>query len=517
MHYAQSKQNKKIFRNQLLFLLMGSAMFGGLVVRPNNLLAQDLLAQEQDSVEKTFDELALVCSTWSDPEQREAAIKACEQAIAQNPHEPVVWTDRADALFVEKQYTEALLSYRRVLDMEPRNSPIMAKECATLSQLEEYTEAIEVCEKALDIDDNWEETSPAIAWYHRGVAFRQLGNIEQSLYSNDWALQLEPNFSLAWAERCTIFSDMENYSDALNACEQALSTDQENDADTLATIWGTRGSLFKQLKFYDQALKSYNQALVINPKNAQHWIEYGNILGILGRHPEATTAYQWAEKINPKSSLLLTNQCANLNRLGNFEAALAACDAAIQEGDGNWGEYGIAMAWSQRGNSLTGLGRYEEALTSANRAIAVNPNYPDAWSNRSATLWHLGRFPEAIVSTERAIAIQSDSSLAWFNQARILTTLGEYEQAISAYELAIQGDASIGDRPTLAEIWINQSAVFLRLSRYDAAVSATEPTSADVPAPPRAASRSSASRSRSSCSGRRCSACCIPTRCLHAR
>lgn len=462
MNYTQS-----IVSNPL-FLLVASTMFGCLI-HPHN-----LQAQAQDAVEKTFDELALICSTWSDPEKRQEAIAACNQAINQNPHDAVVWTDRADALFAEKKYMDALLSYRRVLDMEPTNSPIMAKECATLSKLEEYEEAIAVCEQALDIDDNWENTSPAIAWHHRGIAFRQLGNIEQSIYSNDWALQLQPDFSLAWAERCTILSDLGNYSEALNACEQALSTDKNNDPNTLATIWGTRGALFKQLEYYDEALKAYNESLVLNPKNAKNWVEYGNILGILGRHGEASTAYQWAQKIEPKSSQLLANQCANLNRLGNYEEALKACDMAIQEGDGNWGEYGVAMAWSQRGNALTGLGRYEEALTSANRAVAVNPNYPDAWSNRSATLWHLGRFPEAIASTERAIALQSDSSLAWFNQARILTTLGQYEAAISAYDLAIQGDANIGDRPTLAEIWVNQSAVFLRLSRYGEAVSATE-------------------------------------------
>ncbi|KOR38146.1 MULTISPECIES: tetratricopeptide repeat protein [Planktothricoides] len=456
-----------IFRNPLLFFLVSSSLLGGILVFAKNLRAED-------SVEKTFDELALVCGTWSDPEKRAEAIAACNQAINQNPHDPLVWTDRADALFAEKQYTEALLSYRRVLGMEPTNSPIMAKECATLSQLKKYTEAIAVCEKALNIDQNWQDTSPAIAWYNRGVAFRQLGNIEQALYSNDWALQLKPDFSLAWAERCTVLADLGSYSDALNACEQAIKTDRENDPNTLATIWGTQGLLFKQLKYYDEALKSYNQALVLNPKNAENWTEYGNILGILGRHGEASTAYQWAQKITPQSSLVLTNQCANLNRLGNYEEALKACDLALQEGDGNWGEYGPAMAWSQRGNALTGLGRYEEALTSANRALAINPNYPDAWSNRSATLWHLGRFPEALASTERAIALKSDSSLAWFNQARILTTLGQYEEAISAYELAIQGDANIGDRPSLAEIWVNQSAVFLRLSRYGEAVSATQ-------------------------------------------
>jgi tetratricopeptide (TPR) repeat protein len=378
---------------------VGSSLLGGILVFAENLRAED-------SVKKTFDELALICRSWQDPEKRPEAIAACNQAITQNPNDPVVWTDRADALFAEKQYMEALLSYRRVLGMEPRNSPVMAKECATLSELKEYTEAIAVCEKALKIDDNWQDTSPAIAWYHRGVAFRQLGNIEQALYSNDWALQLEPNFSLAWAERCTVLSDVGSYSDAIKACEQALKTDQENDANTLATIWGTQGSLFKQLKYYDEALKSYNQALVLNPKNAENWTEYGNILGILGRHGEASTAYQWAQKITPQSSLVLTNQSAVFLRLSRYGEAVSATQQAIAL----YADF--PQAFYNQGLGLMGQGLYEDAVTAYEEAIELDPQNADFWAGKGLAFQYLEEYPDAIAAFQKALELNPNHAQA---------------------------------------------------------------------------------------------------------
>jgi tetratricopeptide (TPR) repeat protein len=38
-----------------------------------------------------------------------------------------------------------------------------------------------------------------------------------------------------------------------------------------------------------------------------------------------------------------------------------------------------AGAWSRRGISLHNLGRYEDAVVSCDKSIAINPDYSDAW------------------------------------------------------------------------------------------------------------------------------------------
>ncbi|NER38178.1 MAG: hypothetical protein F6J93_30175 [Oscillatoria sp. SIO1A7] len=58
-------------------------------------------------------------------------------------------------------------------------------------------------------------------------------------------------------------------------------------------------------------------------------MQHGILLGLLGRHAEAAAYVNWAAQASPTSALVLTEQCANLNRLGNYEEALAACQKLL--------------------------------------------------------------------------------------------------------------------------------------------------------------------------------------------
>jgi tetratricopeptide (TPR) repeat protein len=421
-----------------------------------------------------FDYWTTLCSELKAQEKYEEALAACDSAIGLNNNDLQTWLERGDILFKLNRHADAVASYNEVLRLESNHSFALTKRCASLTELTNYQEAIDSCDQALKQDTQWNNQSPAFAWYYRGVALRKLGKIEEALVANDWAIQLVNHYSIALAERCLLLSEQNRYYEALGFCEQAINGDGNWENKTVSIAWIYQGQVLKQLQQYEEALNAYDRALALNPNDAETWTDRGLILEQLGRYAEALTAHEWAVKVNPKYSLALVNQCAVLNQLGNYEEALVACEMALQEGDQRWGDLGLAYAWNQRGNALIGLARYEEALASANRAFALQPDYAEAWSNRSAALWHLGRYPEALAATEQAISINPNSSKAWFNQGRILTTLGRYEDAFAAYDRALKGDANFGDSPNLADIWVNQSAVLWRLERYNEAVIAAD-------------------------------------------
>ena len=54
------------------------------------------------------------------------------------------------------------------------------------------------------------------------------------------------------------------------------------------------------------------------------------------------------------------------------------------------------------------LNRFEEALASYDRALAVRPDYAKAFVDRGDTLRELKRFEEALASYDRAIALRPD-------------------------------------------------------------------------------------------------------------
>ena len=67
------------------------------------------------------------------------------------------------------------------------------------------------------------------------------------------------------------------------------------------------------------------------------------------------------------------------------------------------------MAWNNRGWALLNLGRNAEALTSFDKAIALDPNLTLAWINRGNTLRDLGQHPEQVGSKDTPLVDSVDS------------------------------------------------------------------------------------------------------------
>jgi tetratricopeptide (TPR) repeat protein len=426
-------------------------------------IAPKAIAQEKL---QDFDYWASLCSSLVKSRKYKDAVEACNQAITLNTNEPIAWLERGDAMIGLAMYTEAVVSYDRFIKLQPEHSGALAKRCEALNELERYEDAIASCELALRLDQNWDDASPAMVWYIQGALLKRSGKLAEALESLELAIRSNPNYSRALTERCDVFRSLNRESDAIKDCDRAIKVDANWGNASPALAWKTKGKVQSKLKRFDEALFAYDKAVAIEPTNAQAWAEQGMILWRLGRYAEALASQEWALKAKEKYSLALANSCASLNQLRQYKEALEACNAALQEGDQQWDELGPAWAWDQRANALSGLGKYEEALASANRAIALQPNQASFWGNRAATLWALGRFDLALSSTNQAIAINQNSSIAWFNHGRILVSLGRTEEALTAYDKAIAGDANIGSRILLADIWTNKSALLWRLNRF---------------------------------------------------
>ena len=67
-----------------------------------------------------------------------------------------------------------------------------------------------------------------------------------------------------------------------------------------------------------------------------------------------------------------------------------------------------AEIWWLKGNQFCKLGRYEEAITSYDKALELKPDLHQAWTNRGVALGNLGRYEEAIASYDKALEIKPD-------------------------------------------------------------------------------------------------------------
>ena len=332
---------------------------------------------------KDFNFWVAQCQVLESEQNYAEALTACEQAIVLKPKSKnrQIWSSRSNTLLQLKRYAEAVNSYDFLLRFDAKNSQAWTRRGEALYHLGKYDEAIASQEKALRVNGNWGNGTPANAWYNRGLAQRKLGQNETALVSFERALSIDPDDAIAQVERCGTLSDLGRQEEALAACERAI--------DALPAPAFTNRAIAQQRagKILD-AIGSYEKALAINPNDATVWTHQGILFEKLGQNEKALTSYNKAIQINPKSAFAQVNRCATLNRLANYKEAVAACNSAMN-GDGSWGDKNPAYAWNQHSSASLGLGQYQEALNSAERAIDINANMAEAWNNKGVSLWHL--------------------------------------------------------------------------------------------------------------------------------
>jgi len=66
------------------------------------------------------------------------------------------------------------------------------------------------------------------------------------------------------------------------------------------------------------------------------------------------------------------------------------------------------VIYTNRGNVLAAFKRYDDAIQSYERAIALKPDYSDAWLGQNRVLVALKRCDDALASSDRAIALNPD-------------------------------------------------------------------------------------------------------------
>ena len=101
-----------------------------------------------------------------------------------------------------------------------------------------------------------------------------------------------------------------------------------------------------------------------------------------------------------------------------------------------------ASAFSNFGNVLQALGRYNGALASFDRSLALRPDNPKALMHRGDALRKLSRPDEALASYDRALLLQPGYADALVHRGGVLIDLGRHEEAVAAFRTAL---ASGGD------------------------------------------------------------------------
>src|SRR2546430_12850827 len=94
----------------------------------------------------------------------------------------------------------------------------------------------------------------------------------------------------------------------------------------------------------------------------------------------------------------------------------------------------------QRALSQYQAGRYQEALSSLQEALKLDPNFAIAHNSAGVVYDKLGRSAEAINSCERAVVLKPDLAVAHYNLGVLYDDASRTEEAIRSFTIALRLD-----------------------------------------------------------------------------
>ena len=228
---------------------------------------------------------------------------------------------------------------------------------SSLAQLGRKEEAIASFDRALEIDPRHVD-----AWDGKGKTLALLGCNEEAIACFDRALESDPNHVGAWIGKGVALSDLGRKQEAIACYDRALES-----APRVARGWTEKGAALSDLGRKEEAIACYDRALGIDPRVTLAWNNKGAALSVLGRKQEAIACYDRALEIDTRVAPTWNNKGAALSEVGRHEEAITSYDRALEI------DPKVAHAWYNKGASLSALGRKKEAAEAYRRFIAGAP------------------------------------------------------------------------------------------------------------------------------------------------
>ncbi len=240
--------------------------------------------------------------------------------------------------------------------------------------------------------------------YHRTDS----GHVERAKREFEKAIEIDPDYALAWAGLTYVFVDTYWYAD-------------------------------KAPIYIDKAREASRKAVELAPHLAESHAALGLTYRVAEEFDKATAEFEKAIELNPRLFEPIHFYAQMARSQGHFEKA---AELFCRAGDVRPEDYqAVAVA----GNMYEAIGQEsnvirlaKETVERARRAIDVNPKDARAWILGAGSLGKLGQKEEAFEWAERSVSLGPESASTAYNYACVLARYGETEYAIDQLERAVR-------------------------------------------------------------------------------
>ena len=217
--------------------------------------------------------------------------------------------------------------------------------------------------------------------------------------------------------------------------QQRIATEHTDNLEAYDCLLRGRELLWRFMREQNyQARELLQRAIELDPKFAPAYafLAISNLLDYANQwSPSPSTSIEQAEVFATRAvaldDLYPYAHCA----LGIISLHLRRHDMAIREDERTISlAPNLADGHEALGNALHYSGRSEEALACFDRAMALNPYYPDLWLHFQAqAMFQLGRYEDAVASLKRRLVRNPDTDVSRVLLAASYGHLGRFDEA----------------------------------------------------------------------------------------
>ena len=387
----------------------------------------------------TFSSAAII-----DNPMTQAVINVYDQQIKQNPNDYMLWFRRANEYYRHSEYIHALDDVNKALALAPSSDTDLRFQAYMLragiyNQTNKPEQALADLNSAIALDPN-----SYSAIYQKANTEFELGNIGAARvdYTRLQRFNSRSSEALLGLARCAVKEN--NLSAANDYLQQAVDFEPNNPE-----IYVRRANVRRLMADHNGAVDDLILAISLksnDPKAIEMLVEYGNT-----NYPATIAGLTNAISLAPDNGLYRYLRAVIAQAHFNYISAIDDFQEIIDRRLYNYHGINASIA-----RCLYGLGRYNEALNQVDDALGHSTNVADYYVLRSQILRALGRNEEAIADAAKALAVSPEYVPGLVEMAVNYIDKKDYQQAAS-----LLGEASMADAndPSvyLLRAWLHQN------------------------------------------------------------
>jgi tetratricopeptide (TPR) repeat protein len=339
------------------------------------------------------------------------------QLIRLNPDKPDYYYDKANALFLQKHYNEALAMYDKVEELAGPSEGLLFNRQKT------YIRQGDVKKAASALEDLIAANPTQVRYYLMLAELYNANNLnDKALRALLKAKTIEPDNGLIHLALSDIYREKNNIDASFNELEVAFAI-PDLDIDQKFKIILGYVPKFPDANARASALELSRILVTAHPSNSKAFAIYGDMLLQNEKAPEAKTAY--------KKAISLDGQAYNVQeQLVRIDLGENDIDGAIKDGENAlsyfpnqaWMNYMVGVAWQQKGD-------YTKAVSYLRAAAELETQDKELLSQSFSALgdcYHsLGDNKASDAAYEKAVAINPDNAFTLNNYAYYLSLRNE--------------------------------------------------------------------------------------------